>query len=194
MLLAPALIRRLLDDPRPQVLLADLDAQLGEEEMKIRVDATGRIPAAGERALAVMRDGGAGPFAVVALVLVLGMQAVSLAELGGAPLTVVLACAAGRAGMVLCCRRGVAAARPEGMGALVAGSQPRWIAGAWWSALALLAVWAGWSAVVGVLVAALLVFGLSWHTDRRLGGVTGDVLGAASELGTTAVLVVSALG
>ncbi len=147
-----------------------------------------------ERALAVMRDGGAGPFAVVALVLVLGMQAVSLAELGGAPLTVVLACAAGRAGMVLCCRRGVAAARPEGMGALVAGSQPRWIAGAWWSALALLAVWAGWSAVVGVLVSALLVFGLSWHTDRRLGGVTGDVLGAASELGTTAVLVVSALG
>jgi choline kinase len=34
----PLLIRRLLDDPRPQLLLADFTTALGEEETKIRVD------------------------------------------------------------------------------------------------------------------------------------------------------------
>jgi adenosylcobinamide-GDP ribazoletransferase len=147
-----------------------------------------------ERALSVMRDGGAGPFAVVALILVLGVQAVSLAELANAPLTVVLACAVGRAGFVLCCRTGVPAARPEGMGALVAGSQPNWLVAAWW--LALLAVAAlgfGWHAALAVALAAGLLLALTRHTRRRFGGITGDVLGAASELATTVVLAGAAI-
>lgn len=41
----PDLISRLLDDPRPQVLLADFTGVLGEEEMKIRIDADHRITA-----------------------------------------------------------------------------------------------------------------------------------------------------
>jgi adenosylcobinamide-GDP ribazoletransferase len=147
-----------------------------------------------ERALSVMRDGGAGPFAVVALILVLGVQAVSLAELANAPLTVVLACAVGRAGFVLCCRTGVPAARPEGMGALVAGSQPTWLVAAWW--LVLLA-WAalgfGWHAALAVALAAALLLALTRHTRRRFGGITGDVLGAASELATTVVLATTAI-
>jgi adenosylcobinamide-GDP ribazoletransferase len=39
-----------------------------------------------------------------------------------------------------------------------------------------------------------VVVGLSAHTRRRFGGVTGDVLGAANELGSTAVLAVLAAG
>jgi adenosylcobinamide-GDP ribazoletransferase len=43
--------------------------------------------------------------------------------------------------------------------------------------------------VVGTALGAALVVALSWHTRRRFGGMTGDVLGAASELGVLAVLV-----
>jgi adenosylcobinamide-GDP ribazoletransferase len=145
-----------------------------------------------ERALAVMRDGGAGPFAVVTLVVVIGVQAASLAALvpSTAPLFSALAAAAGRAGFACVARRGVAAARPGGLGATVAGSQPWWIAIAWWAVLAGagFAV-AGVRGVVGVGLGAALVIALSWHTTRRFGGMTGDVLGAASELATTAVLL-----
>src|SRR5699024_886926 len=82
-----------------------------------------------ERALAVMRDGGAGPFAVVALVVLLGAQAIGIGVLtaSGRWAAVILACAAGRAAFGWCARRGYPAARPEGMGALVAGSQPVWV-------------------------------------------------------------------
>jgi adenosylcobinamide-GDP ribazoletransferase len=148
-----------------------------------------------ERALAVMRDGGAGPFAVVALVLAVGIQAGALAALAPTgPVAVAagaLAGAAGRAGFGWACRRGVPAARPGGLGAQVAGSQPRWVAVAWWIALAA-AGWvaSGWRAPLAVALGAGLVVLLSWHTARRFGGVTGDVLGAASELATTAALIV----
>ncbi|MFD1235374.1 adenosylcobinamide-GDP ribazoletransferase, partial [Pseudonocardia benzenivorans] len=80
-----------------------------------------------------------------------------------------------------------------GLGASVAGSQPWWVAAAWWvllAAAAALLVPARWPGVLGVAAAAVLVVGLSAHTRRRFGGMTGDVLGAASELGVTAVLVV----
>jgi adenosylcobinamide-GDP ribazoletransferase len=148
-----------------------------------------------ERALAVMRDGGAGPFAVVTLVVVLGAQAAALAELASRPplatvAAVALAGAAGRAGFAWACRRGVAAARPGGLGATVAGSQPWWAAAAWWVALAGAGfALAGPRGTAGVVLGAAVVAGLSWHTTRRFGGMTGDVLGAASELAATVAMV-----
>jgi adenosylcobinamide-GDP ribazoletransferase len=154
-----------------------------------------------KRALQVMRDGGAGPFAVVTLVLALGAQAAALGSLatttyGWAGL--ILATAAGRIGFLWCCRRGVPAARPEGLGALVAGSQPGWAAPLGWAVVAGAAVFAvpgrPWQGPLAVLLAAGVVIGLSRHTGRRFGGVTGDVLGAASESATTVVLLVLAAG
>ncbi|MBN9793627.1 MULTISPECIES: adenosylcobinamide-GDP ribazoletransferase [unclassified Pseudonocardia] len=163
-----------------------------------------------ERALRIMADGGAGPFAVVTLLVVLGARAAALAQLASAPPAVVLvvcalAAATGRAGFCWVARRGTPAARPGGLGATVAGSQPVWVAPLWWTGLAA----AGAGALVGadragaaagavlavagaVLLAALLVVGLARHTRRRFGGMSGDVLGAACELGGTAVLVVLA--
>jgi adenosylcobinamide-GDP ribazoletransferase len=140
-----------------------------------------------------MRDGGAGPFAVVTLIVVLGAQAAALAALAPRGATtiagVALAAAAGRAAFAWVARRGVAAARPGGLGATVAGSQPWWVAAAWWTALAAAGLAIGPRAAVGVLLGAALAGALSWHTARRFGGMTGDVLGAASELATTAALV-----
>ncbi|GAA2553130.1 adenosylcobinamide-GDP ribazoletransferase [Pseudonocardia hydrocarbonoxydans] len=151
-----------------------------------------------ERALAVMRDGGAGPFGVVALFVVVAAQVAAVAALAAGPGidtavigSVALACPAGRAGFGWVCRRGVPAARPGGLGATVAGSQPPWVPGLWWTALAGagFAV-AGARGVVAVALGAALVALLSWHTARRFGGMTGDVLGAAGELAATAALVV----
>ncbi|MDQ2585802.1 adenosylcobinamide-GDP ribazoletransferase [Saccharothrix yanglingensis] len=146
-----------------------------------------------ERALAVMKDGGAGPFAVVALVVVLGAQAAAFPVVPWP--AVVLALVAGRAAFPLCCLRGVPAARPEGLGALVAGSQPAWVAALWWTALAAAGFLVDpWRGPAAVLLAAGLVLLLVAHTRERFGGITGDVLGAACETATVAVLAVCALG
>ncbi|GGM54146.1 hypothetical protein GCM10012275_26560 [Longimycelium tulufanense] len=153
-----------------------------------------------ERALAVMKDGGAGPFAVVALVLVLGAEAAALGAIADAGrwMAVVLAVAAGRVAFSWCCRRGVPAARQEGMGALVAGSQPWAVPVLWWLALTGLSALAvpdrPWQGPVGLVVAALVVVLLTRHAVRRFGGITGDVLGACCEGATAAALVIAALG
>jgi adenosylcobinamide-GDP ribazoletransferase len=149
------------------------------------------------RALTVMKDGGAGPFAVVTLLVVLGAQAAALAQVDGAGWRTVavaaVACGVGRTGFCWIARRGVVAARPGGLGALVAGSQPRWVAVTWWVVLAAAGhLVVGWRGPLGVVLAAALTIGLSAHTARRFGGMSGDVLGAASELGTAVVLVVVA--
>lgn len=150
-----------------------------------------------ERALSVMADGGAGPFAVVTLVVLLGARAGALAQLApSGPAAVLLACAlaaaTGRAGFCWVARRGVPPARPGGLGAAVAGSQPPWVALLWWAVLAAASVPFSPFGVLGVALAGLLVVGLAAHTRRRLGGMSGDVLGAVSELATTTVLVVLA--
>ena len=88
------------------------------------------------------------------------------------------------------------AARPGGLGATVAGSQPSWVRATVVAALAVAGVAAGpgrpWQGPLAVAVAAALVIALSAHTHRRFGGMTGDVLGAANEVAVTAALVPAA--
>lgn len=153
-----------------------------------------------QRALAVMRDGAAGPFAVVVLVVVLLAQSAALGALAdtGRWLAVPLAVTAGRVAFGWCARTGVPPARADGLGVLVAGSQPPVVAGAW--LLVLLACGSAavpgraWQGVLAIGLAALAVVAFSAHTRQRFGGVTGDVLGAASELASTVVLAVCAVG
>jgi adenosylcobinamide-GDP ribazoletransferase len=152
-----------------------------------------------ERALAVMRDPGVGAFAVVWLVVVLGLQAASLGALAtrGVLVPVVggaLALGLGRAAFVWAGRRGVPAASPDGLGALVAGTQPRWLAAVWVVVLAGASVPVlRWEGPATAVAAALVVVPTVAHARRRLGGVSGDVFGAANELAVTAALVVLAL-
>jgi adenosylcobinamide-GDP ribazoletransferase len=150
----------------------------------------------GAAALEIMKKPDVGPFGVAALVVVLLLQAAVLAELAGrsgpaALAAVVAATAAGRYGVAVACRRGVPAARPEGLGALVAGTVGPVALTAGAVAVALLAVpsapgrpWQGPLAVAGALAVAV---GLLRHAVRRFGGVTGDVLGATVEIVTTLV-------
>jgi adenosylcobinamide-GDP ribazoletransferase len=77
---------------------------------------------------------------------------------------------------------------------LVAGTVHPAIAGAAGVVVAAIAVPAvparPWQGPLAVALALIATLGLLRHTRRRLGGVTGDVLGAACEVATTVIYVV----
>ncbi|MGH3726726.1 MAG: adenosylcobinamide-GDP ribazoletransferase [Mycobacterium sp.] len=144
-----------------------------------------------ERALAVMRDGSAGPFGVAALAIALLAQMLSFGVLTSRRewLAIALAVTVGRVSAVVACRRGVPGAAQSGFGARVAGSQPLWVVAIWVLAAAAIGVLAlpcrPWQGPVAVLVSLAVGALLVRHCVRRFGGITGDVLGASIELSTT---------
>lgn len=155
------------------------------------------------RALDIMRRGDIGPMGTVALILALGMQAVAAGAILGRPFgwlqLTILVCFS-RAALAFGCAAGLPAARPDGLGALVAGSVP--VAAAVVSCLAWLAVAAGagflagqpvWLPLVASVVAAVACCWLVARCVRRFGGITGDVLGALVEVAATVLLVGAAV-
>jgi adenosylcobinamide-GDP ribazoletransferase len=149
-----------------------------------------------ERRLDVMRRGDVGPVGAAVLVLVLLAQVAALAALIGvrgattAAVTLVLAVTVSRAGLALACVRGLPAARPDGLGTAVAGTVPPVVA----LVVALLVAATagglhGMRGLAGVLAAAVAVGLVLLRSRRRIGGVTGDVLGACVEVALTAYLV-----
>jgi adenosylcobinamide-GDP ribazoletransferase len=152
--------------------------------------------------LAIMKKPDVGPFGVTAIMLVLLAQVASLGTLLARPwpealVGTVSALAAGRLAVAFACRRSVAAARPDGLGALVAGTVgwPALLVGT--SAVGLLAILATpahrWHGPVAVGLALAVAVLFTRHVVRRMGGITGDVLGAEVELTTTTALITLAL-
>jgi adenosylcobinamide-GDP ribazoletransferase len=165
----------------------------------------------GPAALDIMRRSDIGPFGVVTLVLTLLIQVAALSHAesaghGRGPAALIAAVVTGRLALTWACRRGVVAARPDGLGALVAGSvSPVIPAAATLAALAgavaAVAVSAtvvgeplGWTLPLAVIAGLAAAFVLQRHAVRRLGGITGDVLGALAEVAATVTLVVAAMG
>jgi len=152
-----------------------------------------------ERSLAVMKTGTSGPAGTVAVVLVTGLQAAAFAGLPGSLRGAVLAgtvVCASRGALAVCCVHGVRPARPGGLGATFAGTVPRAAALALWLVVAAALVAAAaltglpwWRGAVAAVAALLVVGALLLRVHRRLGGVTGDVFGAAIELALAALLV-----
>lgn len=157
-----------------------------------------------ERALQVMHQSDIGPFGVVTLVLVVLLQVACLAALlpqDGGWVVLWAAVVAARLVMSRTGLPGVAIAEGSALGRTVAGT----VSAGWLTAATAIAgtLAAGAAAVVGgpqqaaALVAALAVGavaaeGLHRRAERRLGGTTGDVMGAMGELTTAATLLVAA--
>ncbi|MGW5386339.1 adenosylcobinamide-GDP ribazoletransferase [Nocardia sp. NPDC003963] len=143
-----------------------------------------------ERAREVMKSGGAGPFGVAAIVLAAGVQAGAFTTLAatGHWAAVVAAVGAGRVAVVAACRRGIEPAPDTWFGAMVAGTQSRAAVFGWMVAVAVVAVVAipelPWAGPLVVLVGLAAVVRLVDHGVRRIGGLSGDLLGAAVELTT----------
>ncbi|MEV6847655.1 adenosylcobinamide-GDP ribazoletransferase [Actinoplanes sp. NPDC051411] len=150
----------------------------------------------GDEALAVMKKADIGPFGVAAIAVTMLIQAGALTGVSAG--AVVVAWAAGRLAIPVACRRGVPAARPDGLGALVAGTVPVPVAviGAILVAGAAIAATPDrpWQGPAAVVAAGAVVVLLVRHSVRRFHGITGDVLGAAVEVATTVALVGLSLG
>lgn len=161
-----------------------------------------------ESSLRAMKASDTGPSGVAAVMLALLLQVASLTTLLPSASGTALALTAwlgSRHALAWACRAGVPAAQERGLGAMVAGTVGR---PALWSAASVVT---GCALVAGIVAApgepvlsvgrgatvlgAGLVAGelLTRRCRHRLGGITGDVLGAAVELSLTTALVTAAL-
>ncbi len=162
-------------------------------------------------ALAIMRRSDIGPLGTATLVLTLLIQVAALghAEAAGpgrGAAALIAAVVTGRLALTWACRQGVPAARPDGLGALVAGTVRPVIAVAATLAVLAAAVAAvvvsatvigdplGWTLPLAVVAGLAAAYAVQRHAVRRLGGITGDVLGALAEVAATVTLVVAAMG
>ncbi|MFD4757668.1 adenosylcobinamide-GDP ribazoletransferase [Streptomyces sp. NPDC058439] len=158
-------------------------------------------------ALRIMKQSDIGPFGVITLLFVLLAQVAVLDQLYGqswarGAVAAAVAAVTARLALTLASRQGVPAARPEGLGAAVAGTVT--VRAAMAAGAVVVAACAGAGALFGGYgalhhaLSALLALGaaqlLLRHCVRRFGGVTGDVFGALAETAATAALVVLALG
>lgn len=149
-----------------------------------------------ERSLDVMKTGDVGPAGVAAVVVVLGLQAVGFAQLDDQPLYAAALVCLSRSALAVCCLRGIPGARQDGLGTPFASSvslraaafvlltsfaAALWLAGAFGHDRL--------STLIAFGVALLVIGTLIRRAVRRLGGVTGDIFGAAIELTLATLLV-----
>ncbi|QGV82836.1 adenosylcobinamide-GDP ribazoletransferase [Streptomyces ficellus] len=162
-----------------------------------------------EDALRIMKQSDIGPFGVITLLFVLFAQVAAVHELyaaGGWAHGAAGAVTAGvvaRLALTLASRASVPAARPEGLGAVVAGTVPvrpalavtaLVLAGAAGLGAALDGPYGALRHAVAVVVALVAAQWLLGRCVRRFGGVTGDVFGAVEETALTVTLVVLTFG
>lgn len=137
-----------------------------------------------ERMLEIMRDSRTGPMGVVAIVLVAALKIAAIASLPASARfwTLLMIPVAGRSALIVVMAT-LSYARPEGLVAIFRLARPRLLL--FWTLFFLAA--AGWFAAGKVGVAAgafsfLFTLLFTVYLRRKIGGFTGDTLGAACEL------------
>jgi adenosylcobinamide-GDP ribazoletransferase len=147
------------------------------------------VPGSRERRLEIMRDPRLGAFGVIALVLLLLADAAVLQRLGvHAALPALVAAGAFSRLAMLAVLVALPYVRPDGLGRAAAGRGLRDLAlGALLAAPALFLDWP--HAALGVGLAAVVAAAVAALARNRIGGATGDVYGAVSEIAQLAVLL-----
>ena len=146
------------------------------------------------RTLEIMKDPRSGPAAVSTVMLVLLLKFAALASLlkAGAWPALLLAPLLGRSAL-LALLLSAPYVRPQGMGSALLAHLPRVAATLTLFVVAACALLAGKSGAQALAAAIAAWLVLRWLMLRRLGGSTGDTLGASVELSEMAVLVTLAL-
>ncbi|HEY2802830.1 MAG TPA: adenosylcobinamide-GDP ribazoletransferase [Actinomycetota bacterium] len=142
-----------------------------------------------QRALEIMRDPSVGSFGTIAVVLDVGIKAAAIAALlersdalGPLVAATTLGSLAFLPGLLLPYAGG-------GTGRFLAGARPIAAIGAVAAAGIIVGFSIGLQSFAAVGIAVTVDAFWSWHSSRRLGGITGDTLGAGAELVQLAVLL-----
>jgi adenosylcobinamide-GDP ribazoletransferase len=152
-----------------------------------------------EDVLRIMRDHCVGAYGAVALILLIGVKTVSVATLierRRAIPFLILAPALGRWSTVFLSNLLPYARQTQQDGAAPGGSVPTFVGRRELGIASAIAVFiaivvAGWRGIASCCAAALISWGLALLCDRRIGGVTGDTLGASTELCEAGVLLMA---
>jgi adenosylcobinamide-GDP ribazoletransferase len=147
-----------------------------------------------ERILAIMRDSRIGSFGVAALVLAIGLRTGALSTLDSAhALMALVAAGAVSRGMLPAMMRYGKPARADGLAAQA--GIPSAETAAWSFALAaLLAILTlGGRGLAALLLATLAIWGVNAYARWRIGGYTGDVVGAGQQAAAILVLLTASL-
>lgn len=158
-----------------------------------------------EQALVIARQSDIGPFGTMTIALALAIQAAALAvavDSGYGAITLATALITSRLALSWACTSRWPPARPDGLGATVAQSTRESVVLVSTAVLIALTATAGWLLLDNILGALALPAGVTCGllgavmtlrlARRRLGGITGDVLGACVEVAFAAALVAMA--
>lgn len=157
--------------------------------------ADGLLPhAPAARRLEIMRDVRVGAFGTVAVVLALVLQVSALSSRAPSVALLVVVGACTRA-VVACVPGRIAYARTAtggGMASPLTAGAPRWLLVVPPVLVVIAFATVGRAGGFALLVATVAMVALVLEARRRIGGFTGDVLGAAIVVGETVALVVAA--
>ncbi len=142
------------------------------------------------RRLDIMKDSHIGSFGVLALILVTLARWSALSALltTSSPFGAIIAVAALSRAVMAALMAWLPNARGAGLSQSVGRPRARTAMIAMLLALALGLIFTGWQALVMLLVAGLTSLGLGLIARAKIGGQTGDVLGAAQQLAEAAAL------
>ncbi|MGV6849242.1 MAG: adenosylcobinamide-GDP ribazoletransferase [Marinibacterium sp.] len=143
------------------------------------------------RRLEILRDSRIGTYGVLALTIGIGVRwqalAILLPEAGLAP---IVAVAAMSRGLMAALMAALPPARDDGLARSVGRPEPDRAGYALAVAAAVTLGLTSWMGLAAAFAAALAVIGLGILSRARIGGLTGDVLGAAQQLATLVMLLV----